>query len=315
MRILVFGAGVLGSYLAHVLVRGGNDVTVLARGKRAEQLKKDGLVIRHYFQRKSTVDKVKVIHELQSDDIYDLVFVVMKYNDFPAVLPILSENQSQNIVLVGNNAEAHEMQKILQERSLVQKNVIFGFQLSGGLREESGRIICIRSGGQMVLGSLNGEIPFQPLLETAFKHVKYKLDYHSDMDAWLKSHTILIIPMNSVSYLYDGNLKKASKDKVLLKQAITAMDEGFQVLEKLGYTVTPANQVKFIRKQRQLAYYALKIYHQLPFANLVDGSFGEIAALFETFDKLKQQSNMETPHWDEIEKRVMSKFNLSRSFS
>src|SRR5690554_3868981 len=178
MRILVFGAGVLGSYLAHSLIRGGNDVTVLARGKRAEQLKKDGLVIRHYFQYKTTGVKVKVIHELQSDDLYDLIFVVMKYNDFPSVLPILAENQSQNIVLVGNNADVHGMQAVLQEQSNAKKNVIFGFQLSGGLREDSGRIICIRGWGQMVLGSLDGEIPIKPLLENAFKHVKYKLTYH-----------------------------------------------------------------------------------------------------------------------------------------
>jgi 2-dehydropantoate 2-reductase len=131
MRILVFGAGVLGSYLAHILVRGSNDVTVLARGKRAEQLKKDGLVIRHYFQRKTTVDEVKVIHELQSNDLYDLIFVVMKYNDFLAVLPILAENQSRNIVLVGNNADAHGMSSLMEEMSIVKKNVVFGFQLNG----------------------------------------------------------------------------------------------------------------------------------------------------------------------------------------
>jgi 2-dehydropantoate 2-reductase len=29
MRVLIYGAGVLGSYLAHALVRGGNDVTIL----------------------------------------------------------------------------------------------------------------------------------------------------------------------------------------------------------------------------------------------------------------------------------------------
>lgn len=141
MRILVFGAGVLGSYLAHVLVRGGNDVTVLARGKRAEQLKKDGLVLRHYFQCKNTMDSVKVISELQPDDHYDLIFVVMKYNDFPAVLPILAKNQSQNIIFVGNNGDAHEMQKDLQEMSDVRKNILFGFQLSAGIREASGRVI------------------------------------------------------------------------------------------------------------------------------------------------------------------------------
>ncbi|WP_364145253.1 ketopantoate reductase family protein [Paenibacillus sp. LPE1-1-1.1] len=174
MKILVYGAEVLGSYLAHALVRGGNDVTVLARGKRAEQLKKDGIVIRHYFQLKNTIDEVKVIHGLQPDDLYDLVFVVMKYNDFPSVLPILAENQSQNIILVGNNADAHGMQNFLHEKSIVKKNVIFGFQLSGGLREESGRIICIRGGGQLLLGGLDGEILIKPLLENAFKQVKYK---------------------------------------------------------------------------------------------------------------------------------------------
>lgn len=57
MNVLVYGAGVLGSYLAHVLARGGNEVSLLARGKRAEELEKDGLVIRHYFQRKTTVDR------------------------------------------------------------------------------------------------------------------------------------------------------------------------------------------------------------------------------------------------------------------
>ncbi len=61
MRVLVYGSGVIGSYLVHVLVRGGNDVTVLARGKRAEELEKEGLFIRHYFQRKTTVDPVSVI--------------------------------------------------------------------------------------------------------------------------------------------------------------------------------------------------------------------------------------------------------------
>jgi 2-dehydropantoate 2-reductase len=40
------------------------------------------------------------------DDQYDLIFVGMKYNDFPAVLLILAKNQSQNIILVGNNGDA-----------------------------------------------------------------------------------------------------------------------------------------------------------------------------------------------------------------
>ncbi|MEC0372359.1 2-dehydropantoate 2-reductase N-terminal domain-containing protein [Paenibacillus chibensis] len=308
MRILVYGAGVLGSYLAHVLVRGGNEVTVLARGKRAVQLKTNGLVIRHYFQRRTTVDEVNVIQELTADDLYDLIFVVMKYNDFPSVLSILAENRSSNIVLVGNNADALGMQNEIQEKSKAKKNVIFGFQISAGIREESGRMICIRGGGQMILGSLDGEITIKPILESAFKKVKYTLAYHEDIDAWLKSHIVTIVALNSVSYLYDGDLKKATKDKKLFNQAISAMDEGFQLLEKLNYTITPASQVNLVRKHRRITYMGLIIVHNLPFMKLIDGSFSEIAALFDSFKKLKKHINIATPYWDEMEKRTMSKF-------
>ncbi|MEC0241614.1 2-dehydropantoate 2-reductase N-terminal domain-containing protein [Paenibacillus dokdonensis] len=308
MRILVYGAGVLGSYLAHVLVRGGNEVTVLARGKRAVQLKTNGLVIRHYFQRRNTVDEVNVIQELTADDLYDLIFVVMKYNDFPSVLSILAENQSSNIVLVGNNADALRMQNEIQEKSKAKKNIIFGFQISAGIREENGRITCIRGGGQMILGSLDGEVTIKPILESAFKKVKYKLAYHEDIDAWLKSHIVTIVALNSVSYLYDGDLKKATKDKKLFNQAISAMDEGFRLLEKLNYTITPASQVNLIRKHRWITYLGLITIHKLSFMKLIDGSFSEIAALFESFKKMKNHINIETPFWDELEKRTMSKF-------
>lgn len=40
----------------------------------------------------------------------DLIFVVMKYTDFPAILPILAKNRSRNILLVGNNTDADQME-------------------------------------------------------------------------------------------------------------------------------------------------------------------------------------------------------------
>ncbi|WP_139997762.1 ketopantoate reductase family protein [Paenibacillus paridis] len=308
MRILVFGAGVLGSYLAHALVRGGNDVTILARGTRAEELQRDGLVIRHYFQRKTTIDKVKVTDTLPSDDIYDLIFVVMKFNDFPSVLPILAENQSRNIVLVGNNAEAGVMQTFLQEISAAEKKIVFGFQLSGG-RREKGRILCIRGGGQMVLGGLDGSVPFRAILEKAFEKANYKLSFHNDMDTWLKSHIVPILALNSAVYFKNGRMKEIAKDKKLIKQMIAAMDEGFKVLESLGYTVTPANQATVIRKYKRLVYLFLIIYHRLPIAQKIDGSFEEIAALHKKFKEWRQTTPISVPRWDEMEEQFISKFN------
>jgi 2-dehydropantoate 2-reductase len=74
-------------------------------------------------------------------------------------------------------------------------------QLSGGMREESGRIICIRGGGQMVLGSLDREFSFKSTVDHAFKEAKYKLSYNENMDAWIKSHIVPIVAMNSIHYL------------------------------------------------------------------------------------------------------------------
>lgn len=300
MNILVYGAGVLGSYLAHALKRGGNDVTVLARGKRAEELERNGVVVRHYFQLRTTVDRVRVIRTLEADDQYDLIFVVMKYSDFPSVLPILAANQSRHIVIVGNNADARQMQSYIEENSRTKKHVAFGFQLSGGRRYEDGRILAVRGGGQMVLGGLDGPIPFQLLLDNAFKKASYKLDYHDDIDAWLKSHIIAILVLNTVSFSPEGGMKKLDGDKRLLLELIEAMDEGFRVLEAMDITITPAGQVKFIRERKRLVYYFLKLYSIIPIYKLIDGTISEMEALSSEFAQWKRATNSSTPSMDKL---------------
>lgn len=43
MKILIYGAGVLGAYVAYELKRVGHEVTILARGRRYEELKEKGV--------------------------------------------------------------------------------------------------------------------------------------------------------------------------------------------------------------------------------------------------------------------------------
>ena len=89
MRILVYGAGVLGCELAHVLLQNKkNDVTLLARGEWKERIDQKGLVIRQWAQRKTTVDRVRTIDVLAPEDFYDLVFVVLQAGQLPDVLPV-----------------------------------------------------------------------------------------------------------------------------------------------------------------------------------------------------------------------------------
>ncbi|MNI12494.1 hypothetical protein D3C73_656790 [compost metagenome] len=122
------------------------------------------------------------------------------------------------------------------------------------------------------------------------------------MDEWLKSHFVMILPLNFIAPSYDGDLRKAAKDSNLLKQVISAVDEGNQVLEKLGYTVTPASQIKLARKQRKMFYLLLKFMLSTPVGKILLGdkavSADEISALYQAFNDLKSSANIPTPNWD-----------------
>jgi 2-dehydropantoate 2-reductase len=309
MRILIYGAGVLGSYLSHALVRGGNDVTVLARGKRFDELKKDGIVIRHYFQLKTTVDKVNVISTLLPEDTYDLIFVVMQYQQSQEVLPIISDNMSKYIVFVGNNPNSHSFQDFLNRNSVDEKQVAFGFQASGG-RRENGRIITVRAGGSMNIGVLDGEFAWRSLIENAFKNAKYKLNFNDNIDAWLKSHMIFVLVLAYVTNACNGNFRKV--DRKLANQMVKGLDEGYGVLETLGYTITPANVANFVRNGRYkfLIYLLLKIYSVTPIPSLSDPMTmtNETIALTNAFDDLKQKQILQL----QIGMRLKVKFSLKK---
>ena len=305
MRILIYGAGVQGSYLAHVLVRGGNNVTVLARGKRLDELKNDGVVIRHYFQLKTTVDKVNVISTLLPDDNYDIIFVMMQYQQFQTVLPILSDNKSSHIVFVGNNPTPRIIQNYIDKKSQNPKKVAFGFQISGGSREK-GRIIAVRTGGSMEIGVLDGEFSWFSLIEKAFKNTKYKLNFNDNIDAWLKSHMIFVQGLAYVTEAYNGDLRKINRK--MTYQMVKALDEGYKVLETLGYTITPANVANFVRNRRYkfLLYLILKIYSLTPFPKLSNpmNVTSETVALTNAFEDLRQKANILTPNWDALENHI-----------
>lgn len=102
-RILVIGAGTNGSICAAGLFNNGIDVTVLARGKRYDELKKQGIIIEQPFTKNQTIAKVPVINSLEPDDSYDYILVVIRKSQVLDLLPALAKNSSPNIVFMSNN--------------------------------------------------------------------------------------------------------------------------------------------------------------------------------------------------------------------
>ena len=128
MKVLIIGAGVLGSNLAHSIKK-GNDVTILARNKTYENLKSNGLIIKHKLGKK-TIDHFNVIEKLDKNDIYDVIFIVSRFSSLDSIVPMIENNKSKNKVFVGNNMTAEKYAKIKD------KNVLFAFFMAAGKKDD-----------------------------------------------------------------------------------------------------------------------------------------------------------------------------------
>ena len=89
MKILVYGAGVLGCNLARNLLRAGKDVTLLARGNWAAEIRRNGLRIKDKFSLRTSVSRIPVVTELAPDAMYDVIFVVLRYTQLDSALDTL----------------------------------------------------------------------------------------------------------------------------------------------------------------------------------------------------------------------------------
>ena len=117
MKILVFGAGVLGCNLANDLFRGGKDVTLLARGAWGQELQKNGLRIKSAIFPLTTVSPIPVTGALTPEDDYDAVFVAVRYTQIEGVLDTLRACKAKCIIFLGNNVRAPEVAAQLPEKS------------------------------------------------------------------------------------------------------------------------------------------------------------------------------------------------------
>ena len=208
MKILIYGAGVQGQFLAHALNTKDNDITMFARGKTLEHLNQKGLKLQHSLQRKTTNEHITTISTLSEHDIYDVIFVTMKYSDFYNVVPTLAQNKSENIIFIGNNMNPKLLQSTLTQQSNHLKHITFGFLMTGGSREASHTNILRFNAGELKVGNMHGEITFSDKLNSIFKNAKIKLTYEQNFEDWLMSHAALVLPLNMLFILKQNKYEK-----------------------------------------------------------------------------------------------------------
>ena len=303
MKILVFGAGVLGCNLARNLFRAGKEVTLLARGNWAQEIQKNGLQIKDKFSPKVSVSHIPVVTELAPEDQYDVIFVVVRYTQIDGILEALRANPTKNIVFVGNNVRTRAL-----AASLPEKNVLFAFASSAGHRE-SDRVDSVDL-KKITIGQLLGTTSNEQLIGQIFEGTKYKVAYEPNMEDYLLCHAAFVLPVAFACYKVDGDLKKLKGNTAYFQRMIDANIEGYRAIRNAGHEILPIEDKDFeSEKYRKtcLRFFKLmcatglgKICASDHAMNAVD----EMSALNRDLKQFFEENGATYPVWKELEQEA-----------
>lgn len=236
-KILIFGAGVIGSVYAGKFSLAGHSVSVLARNKRLNELQRNGLLLSENGMKVIKPD-VTIISALKKDDIYDYIFVTIRKDQVKDALTLLSQNQSKNFVFMVNTADGYSnwIDKMGIER------IIPAFPGAGGKLEHGIVHYTLTSSfvQPTTLGEIDGNISPRIIeLSQILKHAGFPNSISKKMDSWQKSHVAMVCPLAYGIYFDGGNNYTLAKNKAALTQMNHALKETFNFLKNSGIGVEP----------------------------------------------------------------------------
>ncbi|OPJ64366.1 ketopantoate reductase family protein [Clostridium oryzae] len=236
-RVLIFGAGVIGSIYAMKFIEAGIDVTMFARSNRFKTLKENGLQYNDKGAVKSI--KVNVIDTLENDDVYDYIFITVRYDQSESALLALKDNQSKNIVTMTNNSIGFSTwQDIVGDRLLP------AFPGVGGQIKDG--ILNARIPPKVLVATMFGEISGLETervknLAKLFKTAKLPYEINKDMNAYLITHSVSDIALLGGLYFENNTIDEevATTRKTAHKITIT-LKAYLRGIQKAGVAINPS---------------------------------------------------------------------------
>ncbi|WP_437737686.1 ketopantoate reductase family protein [Sorangium sp. So ce1335] len=222
MKIAIVGTGGIGSTFALQLARAGHEVTVVARGKRLEQLQRDQAIVTAAGERAA----VRVSAALDATTAWDLALVTVLAPQVDAVLPALAGSSAKTVMFMFNTFEP-----LARLRDAVgPARFAFGFPAILASLDE---------------GKLTSKIVTRGLLTTVtdaawakvFTEAGIPAVVHPDMESWLRAHAAAVVPVMVATVT--AHTRQAGVSWTEAMGLARAMEEGFRLVRQLGNTITP----------------------------------------------------------------------------
>lgn len=240
MRVLIIGAGVIGSFNAARLTRAGVDVTLLARGSRLAELKDHGVRLEDVRSGLHTTTRVKLVDRVDPEDTYDLAVVIVRRSQVASVLPMLAQaRRIPTVLFLGNSATGPE----LMIDALGKDRVLTGMVNAGGERERDTGVIRYLWSKRMPL--VFGELDGKPSARTAsiqelFTRAGLPAHTVTNVEAVQKTHAAGLPGFAGAVYAA-GGVRRLAHSPGLLRMFVAAYREVLRGLRADGTPITPAS--------------------------------------------------------------------------
>lgn len=290
LRILVIGAGIIGSVYAARLQAAGYSVTLLARGQHAADLRTNSLLLEDASTGQSATSHLRIIERLAPVDSYDLALVCVRLDQVVATLPNLAAAQRiPLLVFLLNNPTGTEL---LVER-LGEERVILGFPGIGGTREGTRVCYVLIRQQPTTLGEVDGRITRHlRRLSAMLERAGFPTALSRSMDGWLKTHAVFVSCISAALALEGGDSVRLGQSHTQVALMVNAIREGFAALRSLGVSVALFNlklifswmprwfAVRYWQRALQTPVGTLAI---APHANAAQEEMGQVAREILTF--------------------------------
>ena len=237
MRILIFGAGVIGSLYGALLSEAGYDVSVYARGRRLESLTQDGLL----YNRKGKIRKapVRVLSKLEEEDCYDLILLTVRENQLHAALKELRQNVSPTIVTMVNSLETYDKwEAICGEGRIIPAFPGAGGGFDGNVLDAA---LTPRFIQATTIGKTDGR---ERALALVLHRAKIPCQIVPDMYAWQLCHLAMVVPIAD-AYYEAADPEHAGRDAALMRKTAVQIRNNLSAIAARKIRLSPGKMQAF----------------------------------------------------------------------
>lgn len=243
MKILIYGAGVIGCTYGWQLAKAGCDITILVRPEKKQNIEKHGINI-HCSDFRSGEEEVndfvfnpKVIDTILPDNDFEYIIVSVGCHRLKEILPILKESSGKAHILFFQNLWHTDFELI--DKYLSNSRCFFGFPFMAGGGKNKNDIESIISGSKYsrtMLGERDGKVSKR--IETIcniMEKANMKPLISKQIKMWLVPHYAFIACISAGIINAGGSMDDFIFKTNIIKNSVRAIQDSFLICKQAGY--------------------------------------------------------------------------------